>query len=360
MNYDEMLKVLYAASVAQYWTDLDPTAVDPYIGQNFFPAVKQMGLRLEWLKGYNQTAVVLQPSTFDTKASIRGRISVDMVNSDMPFFREAMRIGEKERQDLLTAMQINPAVATPLIGKLYDDVTELVKGAIAQTERMRFQVLTSGAIAVAAKKSTGRTVKYAYNYDPDGTWAAKNIVTLSGTAKWDAPATSTPVQDVVDLQDTVRIASGYTPTKMLMNTVTFRKMMLSASIRTAINTNASATTYFPPTMVKQFMIDNSNMDIQIYDKLYIDETATTKKYLPDGYVILLPNIPVGKTCYGTTPEEFDAMNIAKAGANVSVVNTGVAITTIAEAHPVNLQTIVSQIVLPSFELMSAVGVLKAF
>jgi hypothetical protein len=49
-----------------------------------------------------------------------------------------------------------------------------------------------------------------------------------------------------------------------------------------------------------------------------------------------------------------------AGASVSIVNTGVAVTTIKEPHPVNVQTIVSEIVLPSFERMSDIYVMKVF
>ena len=47
-------------------------------------------------------------------------------------------------------------------------------------------------------------------------------------------------------------------------------------------------------------------------------------------------------------------------ASVSIVNTGVAVTTIKEAHPVNVQTIVSEIVLPSFEKMDDIFVIKVF
>ena len=45
-------------------------------------------------------------------------------------------------------------------------------------------------------------------------------------------------------------------------------------------------------------------------------------------------------------------------ANVSVVDTGIAITTLKEPHPVNVKTIVSEIVLPSFERMADICVLK--
>ena len=48
--------------------------------------------------------VALQPSAFDTKASVRDRIGIAKIITEMPFFREAMRIGELERQELLTTL----------------------------------------------------------------------------------------------------------------------------------------------------------------------------------------------------------------------------------------------------------------
>ena len=45
-------------------------------------------------------------------------------------------------------------------------------------------------------------------------------------------------------------------------------------------------------------------------------------------------------------------------ANVSIINTGLAITQIIQPHPVNIETIASEIVLPSYERMDEVGVLK--
>ena len=42
----------------------------------------------------------------------------------------------------------------------------------------------------------------------------------------------------------------------------------------------------------------------------------------------------------------------------AIVNTGVAITQIKDEHPVNLNTFASEIVLPSFERMDDIAVLK--
>ena len=83
------------------------------------------------------------------------------------------------------------------------------------------------------------------------------------------------------------------------------------------------------------------------------------KYIPDGYVVLVPDGKVGEMWYGTTPEEAD-LRAGMTNASVSIVNNGVAVTTIKEPHPVNTNIIASEIVLPSFQKMDAVYCIKAY
>ena len=47
-------------------------------------------------------------------------------------------------------------------------------------------------------------------------------------------------------------------------------------------------------------------------------------------------------------------------ADVAIVDSGVAVTQIVEPHPVNINTIVSEIILPSYEQMDQVAVLKVY
>jgi len=56
---------------------------------------------------------------------------------------------------------------------------------------------------------------------------------------------------------------------------------------------------------------------------------------------------LGNTWFGTTPAESDLMS--GAAANVSITDTGVAVVTAKKIDPVQVETIVSMICLPSFE-----------
>ena len=91
---------------------------------------------------------------------------------------------------------------------------------------------------------------------------------------------------------------------------------------------------------------------------YVDESGNTHKFVPDNYVAVIPDGALGNTWRGTTPEEADLMG--KGIAQVQIVETGIAVTQIVDPHPVNLNTFASEIVLPSYERMDDVALLKVF
>ena len=353
--------IFESKAIASYWTDVNANMKDPMIGTKYFPVSKQTGLSLAWIKGRNNLPVALQPAAFDTKAPLRDRIGVKELSTEMPFFREAMRIGEKDRQDIETLLAKGEQFAQPTIMRIFDDVTNLVDGAMVQAERMRMSLLYSGKIGITATAENGRDIAYNYDYDVDGEWATNNKVELLTTAKWTVAnkATSKPINDLLDAVENMAETKGVRPVEVLMNTTTFKGMIASESIAKAMNPLGATSMIVTRNTAKQFVENETGLTITLYDKMFKDEQGNDQKYFPDGFATLLPSYALGNTWYGTTPEEFDLMS-GTANASVSVVNTGVAITTIKEPHPVNVQTVVSEIVLPSFERMDDIYVIKAF
>lgn len=353
--------IFESKAIASYWTDVNANMKDPMIGTKYFPVSKQTGLSLAWIKGRNNLPVALQPAAFDTKAPLRDRIGVKELSTEMPFFREAMRIGEKDRQDIETLLAKGEQFAQPTIMRIFDDVTNLVEGAMVQAERMRMSLLYSGKIGITATAENGRDIAYNYDYDVDGEWATNNNVELLTTSKWTLAnaATSDPINDLLDAVEKMAETKGVRPVEVLMNTTTFKGMIASESIAKAMNPLGATSMIVTRNTAKQFIENETGLTITLYDKMFKDEQGVDQKYFPDGFATLLPAYALGNTWYGTTPEEFDLMS-GTANASVSVVNTGVAITTIKEPHPVNVQTVVSEIVLPSFERMDDIYVIKAF
>ena len=70
--------VMTAGNVSGYW-NASQQAVDSTIGEKVFPAQKQLGLKLSYVKGASGRPVVLKPSAFDTKATLRERMAVELV-----------------------------------------------------------------------------------------------------------------------------------------------------------------------------------------------------------------------------------------------------------------------------------------
>lgn len=354
-------EIFESKAIASYWKDVNSHMQDPMIGSRFFPVSKQTGLNLAWIKGKNNLPVALQPAAFDTKAPLRDRIGVSEVSTEMPFFREAMRIGEKDRQDIETLLAKGEEFAQPTIMRIFDDTSNLIDGALVQAERMRMSLLYSGTINIVASADNGRPVGYNYNYDTDGTWATNNKLTLTNTDTWTLAnkATSNPINDLLDAVELMAEKYGVKCTEVLMNTATFKGMIASESIAKAMNPLGASSIIVSRKTAREFIESETQLTITLYDKMFKDEQGVDQKFYPDGYVTLLPSYSLGNTWHGTTPEEFDLMS-GNSGASVSIVNTGVAVTTIKEPHPVNVQTVVSEIVLPSFERMDDIYVMKVF
>lgn len=359
MNFYDYIS---AGAIALYWEAAYVGDNADYLGTQLFPARKQAGLNLSWVKGQNQMPVVLQPSAFDTVPALRDRIGMAKIETELPFYREAMRIGEQDRQNIETFLARGYDFAKPIIGKVFDDAANLIQSAEVSNEVARFNILFYGTHKFEGEADNGRPVFYEYNYDPAGTWATNNNAALTGNEQWTSAnaATSKPLEDLEALINTMRENSGVEPTRAIMNTTTLNGMLASESIKKAMNPVGAANAYTSKSAARAFVQSELGIDIIVYDKQFaLKQGGATKKYVPDHMVALVGANPVGRTIFGTTPEEFDLLgNTLADGTDVKIVNTGVAVVTKLEyGPPVNMSTIVSQVSIPSFEDMDNVFVL---
>lgn len=351
----DIRKAFTPAAIAANWTEV-ASNMEPYIGSGLFPAKKKAGLDLSWLKGSRGLPVSLMPSAFDAKATFRDRIGFDKLETEMPFFREGFKIKEKDRQELLRAQDVNDPYASAVVAKVFDDANELIAGANVVPERMIMQLLfpADGNVGIAIKANG---VDYTYDYDPGDVWKTTNYTALTSTDTWDKPTSADPFKAFKTVKDAIRKAHGTEPVIAIMNTTTFNLMAKCDAIKNRyLSTSGIALGYLTDAEVKSVVKATSGIDIVVYDKMYKDESGTAKSFVPDNYVALVPSGALGSTWYGTTPEEADLMG--KSDAQVSIVNTGVAITVTHQDHPVNINTFASEIVLPSYERMDEVAVIK--
>ncbi|WP_028559025.1 major capsid protein [Paenibacillus pinihumi] len=338
-----------ARALAAYITT-NPSNDIPYLGATLFPAKKKLGLDLSWIKGARGVPVSLQPSAFDAKATLRDRIGFKKIETEMPFFREAMRLGEVDRQDLLRLMDnSNEQYIMPLITQIFDDRAALVAGAEVIPERMIMQLLSSGHIRITSNETRQ---DHDYNYG----FAGSHKEVLTGSGRWNDP-TSTPIQDIQRWKKIISGDTGATLTRAICTEKTWGYLMEHPAIRLDMNPIGGQNVIMTDELLRAYLFNKLKIRVSVYNKIYALQDGSTHQYFPDDFFTLIPDGNLGNTWYGTTPEEADLMAGSKA-AEVAIVNTGVAITTIKEPHPVNVETIVSEIVLPSFETMDTVFIAK--
>lgn len=342
--------VFTAEAIALNYTNAASNAI-PYLGTGFFPSQKKAGLDLKWIKGHNGLAVSLMPSTFDAKSTFRDRVGISMSETEMPFFRESMLVKEKDEQEIMRVQDSKDPYAAQVLDNIFNDTKTLVDGANVVPERMIMQLLAplNGSVGIEIKANN---VDYTYNYDPDGSWKAEHYAKITTDAdKWSTSATCDPLFDIETALDAQEAASGNRPEILLMSKATFNMIKNSAKVRSGILAqNTTENVNYTSAKVKQYVEEELSVTIIIYNKQFKNESGTAKKFYPDNIVMMLPNGAIGTTWYGTTPEERTLT--AKSDADVSIVNTGVAVSVTITDDPVNTKTTVSEIVLPSFERMN--------
>ena len=345
----KLTDIFTAEAIAANWTEVASNA-EPYLGTGFFPPQKKAGLDLKWIKGHKGLPVSLMPSNFDAKSTFRDRVGISISETKMAFFRESMLVKEEDEQEIMRVQDANDPYAATVLENIFNDARTLVDGANVVPERMIMQLLApiDGNIGIEV---AANGVNYQYNYDPDGSWKANHFMKLeSAEDMWNAPETCDPLADIEAALDAQQAASGNKPEVLLMSKATFKLLKNSKRVQSGVLAqNVTANVNYTDKRVKDYVEEELNVRIVIYTKMYKKEDETTHAFYPDNIIMMLPNGAIGKTWYGTTPEERTLAQ--KQGANVSVVNTGVAVAVTITDDPVNTKTTVSEIVLPSFERM---------
>jgi hypothetical protein len=322
-----------------------------YVGPAIFPNKRQQGLDLRYIKGYDHLSPVLQPSAFDAQPTIRDRGEIKDVLTHMPFFREAMRIGEQDRQNLLTFLQAGEAYANAIVQRLYADSAELINSAEVTAEAMRFELLQKGTITMESPTAKGENTTNNYDYDEDGAWKAANVVTPS--VLWSDP-TANPISDILALKRQA-MRKGTALTRAIIGPELWGILLTSQVIRADVfplNANASLS----DSDLMTYLSAKTGITFSVYEKMYKGLDGTERGFMLPTRVVFLPAGPVGSTYYGTSPEEADLMT-GNVDCDVQVAGGGFAVCTKKESLPTNVLTWVSAIVLPSFEKMDSVYVL---
>lgn len=359
----DISEVYSAEALVAYYTALKNggDAHYQFIGEKLFPILKRKGLSLEWIKGSHGAPAELRPAAFDTTAFVRPRIRVNEVRTKIPFFKEAEKFTEEERQELMETLRLHGDDENYINGLMrhyYRQYADLLAGSDVDCEKMRMSLLAYGRIDVVWSKD-GVNINEEYNYDTSGNWATNNTHTLTGTSTWtDAnKATCDPVKDISDCRKMHKMKNGVITTRVLMNSETFSRICQADATRKAIKPLGGN---ILDSEVETYIKDATKSELILNDAIYKNANGENAKYYPDGKVTLLPAYTLGYTNYGTTPTEFDILNGENNLHSHGMYNEGVCVYTNKTIDPVNVKTIVEMLALPSFEEMDSVFVLNAF
>lgn len=334
--------LMTSTQLVAYWETLTQDEA-PYPAEELFPDDKKNGLSLQWIKGSRGLPVVLKTSAFDVYAVPRPRIGFEKLTAEMPYFKESTYIDEELRQELNTVLATGiQSFIDSVMNRVFDDETNLLRGARASRERMRMMALTTGYVSMA---NNGQTFTYDYNVTHK----------VNAAVSWSDHANADPLEDLRVNKELIQDQTGAEVTRAMCNGVTWRHLRNNEKIQKQIFVLTNGVGAVSDSRLRQFIKDELDLDVVINDKRYTDESGNTVKFMPDNTFVMFPAGDLGKTWFGTTPAESDL--ITSAAANVSITDTGVAVTTIQKADPVQVETIVSMICLPSFEMADQVVIL---
>lgn len=330
----DVMSVLNANSIAEY---IEATPPIPTLGEQLFPSKKQMGIDITMIKGAANRPVALRQSQFDTSVRIRSlKASLIEETKEMPFFKEGVVLRERDRQNLLLAMQGgNEEWRDMILSQIYENITSLTEGAAIQAERMRMQLIADGKINIVSEDGD-IIIDYGI--------PAENKVVLSGTSLWSDHENSNPIEDIENWVQAMIDNRHGKPTRMIMTRNVLRNIQKNEAIKYDMSDNGR--TIVTETVALDYLKSKTGLTIALADGSYLTENGDELPYYPDDTISLLPPGALGSTYYGTTPEEADKM----VGNNSNVTNVNnVTITTIKKDDPVTVLTKVSQVVLPSCE-----------
>lgn len=338
-------EIFSSRAIATRWTE-DVNNTTPDLGEAFFPIKKIMTTTASWYEGSTGIANSLMPSALDAEMTYRQREGLKKIEVELPFFREAFRIGEKDAAIIEDASNSNDPNAAEVIDKVFDDSLNLIRGATTAIERTRMALLFPENGTLGANISANG-VKYDYAYDPSGTWKTANYLALTGADVWTAADTADPIQIFIKAKQQIMTNTGADIKYAIMNSVTFNLMAATVAVKNRfLSTSGVAVGYMLPSEAQSLIERSTGTTIIIHDKQYKDESGNSKKYVPDNYVTFLPEGGLGSTLIGRTPEE---RRIKTDTLDVSVVNNGIVIASYETPHPVAFNIFASVTALPSFE-----------
>lgn len=333
----------------------------PYLGRTKFGTRKQEGLELRFITGQNSMPVALKASNFDAQAELRDVGGFADIQNEMPFYRESYMVTEKDEQDYANYMSsANDRLTLDVLRRISKNPMMLIEGARVIPERQIWNLLAPvDGVPRIPVIIGGKTYVIDYTVDDGVEYKKDHFVDITGTAadKWSNPTTATPLDDLITVKQEFAEKTGYSLARFSMNTKTWKMICNAEDTKTQVQ---GIIAYEGGIRLREAdvvaYLAEYGIEIEVYDKMYQDESGKTNYFIPDGIVSCQSaGVYLGDFVYGTTPEERSG---SLTDGNLAIVETGVSVYTYTTNHPINTHCVVSMLGLPTYEGMDSVVVMK--
>lgn len=352
-------------ALAAYIEPLAKQEEQNYITKPFFPSLYTPELTISYLKARASLPAALRPSSFDSVPSLRAPSGFSEIIKEIPFFREAYFVGEKEYKELVAIYKGEKAAkyGQEILSNFYDDGTKLYNGAQTQLEAMRMQLLSRGGKITIGDGAAA--------YSADFEMPTQNLFVPAPGKEWSNTASAEIIKDIRTWREVMQSGPGKTlPTILMMNLKTWNYVLDNEVIARGIydERNLRDGAALSTEEVKDYIQKKLYTGVVGYRPItfmiiengyYPHLDSGFVPYFDDGKVALLPgDIPLGNTYWSDTPEADiggTPLNTGKFSMNI-VQESGITICqTISDSPPMAIKTWLSMIAMPSFPQVDKCG-----
>lgn len=345
---DSIFDLVTAPAIAGYWQEVT-REVAPYLGETLWSNVKSPTTSIRSIIGSNAHIKLLDKSTNDAKVIPVQRAGFGDISINALEFKNSLPINESLQEQLTNALSANDAVIRDtILNRIFNDQTNLLRSAALRREQLRMEVLTTGTLNIG----NGQTVDYGFD---------SSTQVHKASADWSTDGADI-LADLDDITNAAATDTGVELTRAIMNRKTFRALQYNSKLKASLFQNNANTGDLVPNkaLVLDYLSAEYGLNIAVYQKGYTTTDVTGKAqfnpFIPDNEVILIPDGMLGNTAFAPTAEE--SLLATRSTAQVSVVDTGVAVSTYAENDPVGVTTKVSQKVVPTFEAAKQIHIIN--
>lgn len=303
----------------------------PLLGETLFPEVKHDTLEFSYLVGASSLPVIASAHAFDTEAEIGSREAAKQA-LEAAYVKRKMQLTEKD----LIALKFPRTEGEKkyLMGRVFNDIDNLVAGVKARIEVMRMEALTTGKVTL---NENGLNMSVDYQV-PDN-----HQESLSGTDLWTDPNADIigdleRWQNSLDEKATRALTSTKVLTQILRNSKIIGYLFGKDSGRIPTRQDLNA-----------FLQQHDLPTIAVYDSKYRKQNAngtyTTHRYFGENKFVMFGANTLGETLYGPTPEES---RMILEGADVSSVEKVIAMVYEEGKDPISTWTKAAATAIPSF------------